>query len=251
MSVTVEEVGGTRTGHYAAGSADRLDGAVIVTGTGERGRFDQAVLEDAFAPRLIRAGALLVMGFQLFYLAEDLHRFPRLAATILPFHGFNILVGAVMLAITWAAWFNRHWRVSVWALCSVLMASTAAIALSNGQIEPLFLSVILFLIGAATLAPWSMAWQVGLELVGVASFAAGSVGVSSSPYHWHGIITVIALAHFWITLGRRNRAQLAQGVQKLRENEARLEQQLVELDYAERRARQSEATLRKVIETRS
>jgi PAS domain S-box-containing protein len=246
-----EEVGETIAGPSESGSAERLHDAGILTGADERGRFDRVALENAFASRLIRAGGLLVLGFQLFYLAEDLHRSPQLVATTLPLHGFNILIGAVLVAITWAAGFGRYWRLSVWALCSALLASTTAITLLNGQVEPLFVSVIVLPIGAATLAPWSATWQVGLELVGVGSFAAGSMGASSSPYHWLGIITVIALAHFWITLGRRNRARLSRGVEALRENAARLEQKLDELDHAERRARRSEATLRRMFDATS
>ncbi|HVA80088.1 MAG TPA: PAS domain S-box protein [Candidatus Binataceae bacterium] len=254
MSVAVEEVRDTRPEHYEAGFAQTLHDAEISPGGIERDRSYPSYpmsVDDAFAPQLIRAGALLVLGFQLFYLAEDLHQFPRLAATTVPFHGLNILIGAAVLAVTWTAWFSRYWRSTVWTLCCTLLASTTAISIANGQIEPLFVSIILLLIGAATLVPWSASWQVGLELAGVGSFAAGRFGAPLSPYHWLGLITVIALAHFWNTVGRSNRAELSRGVQALRENEVRLEQKVIELDHAERRARQSQATIRRMFDATS
>ncbi|HUY29278.1 MAG TPA: PAS domain S-box protein [Candidatus Binataceae bacterium] len=161
------------------------------------------------------------------------------------------MIAAAVLTVSWSAWFRQYWRSAVWTLCSLLMASTTAISLSTGRIEPLFVSIILLLVGTATLAPWSVSWQVGLELVGVGSFAAGSLGAPSSPYQWLGLITVIALDHVWITVGRRNRAEISRGVQALRGNESRLEQKLDELDRAERRARRSEATLRRMFDATS
>ncbi len=251
MLATVEEVGDARTGHYEAGSARTPRDATISLGGVEGGQSDSVFLGDDFAPQLIRAGALLVLWFQLFYLAEDLHRFPQTAASTLPFHGFNILLGVTLLIVTWSAWFRLYWRSAVWSLCSILLASTTAISVSNGQIEPLFLSIVLLLVGVATLAPWSSTWQAGLELVGVGSYVVGSLRAPSNPYHWLGLITVIALAHFWIRLRRHNQAELSRGVQALREYETRLQQKLDELDHAERRARRSEATLRRMFDATS
>ena len=199
--------------------------------------------------RAIRVGALLLIASQLTFLFVDLHLVPEAAHRTLPLHLLNIAVGAILLSAAGSRALIRRWRESALLILAVLIVSTNAIGCFGGQREPLFIAVLLAVVGAGTCLPWSTAWQVSLELLGVVSLASSSLVVPTSFNQWLAIAVAIALAHWSNELSRRNRAEISKGLKILDATQAALRAKVVELEQSERRARESEEVLRKIIET--
>ncbi|HXW84245.1 MAG TPA: response regulator [Candidatus Binataceae bacterium] len=189
-----------------------------------------------------RAGAALILVAELAYLLEGL-RDHRLA--LLSLHILNLAAGFGLLGAMSTRWFKQHWPIVVLSACGTLIASTTVISLVTGQKDPRFGTILLILLGTSALAPWSVSWQLSLELLGVGCFAAGN---SFGFYAWVTLILAIVLAHCAVALNRTVRQRLAREIEQSRKSEAQLKEKLVELEQSERRVRANAEMVQKIID---
>lgn len=247
MGTVVSEEAAAAIGPRQANAA--VHSTIVGTDSEGRRTFDAAEFETTHVTRLIGAGALLIIAFQVVYTTEGCWLHPQGGPAALALHLFNIAAGMALLAVTRTKWFSWHWKPIVWALVVALMASTAGISVLEVRTEPLFASVLLLLVGAGGLAPWDRNWQGSIEVVGLVCLAAASWLVPLTVYQWLTLLTAVGLAHCCVALGERYRAEFAKGIDRLTDFQTHLRDKVLELERAERRARESEEAMRQIIES--
>src|SRR5690349_13512646 len=130
---TAGETMGTVVSEEAAGAIiPRQTGVEIMNPPGHstaegRRTFDPVQFERQHISRLIGAGALLIIGFQIVYLLDGQLTHPDAGPWALALHLFNLTVGVLLLAVSRTEWFGCRWRPVVWSAVVALMASTAGI----------------------------------------------------------------------------------------------------------------------------
>src|SRR5512146_886705 len=135
------------------------------------GRGRQTVTDDSSTIvwglnlRLLRHGAALLAGFEIAYFLLDRFVLPDLTPAIIALHAGAAGVAVLALALTMSKWFERHWRAVCFANLLALYSLTFALRLLTGDTGPLFMTLVLTLIGAGALLPWSARWQLGLSAV--------------------------------------------------------------------------------------
>jgi PAS domain S-box-containing protein len=129
----------------------------------------------------------------------------------------------------------RYWRQLALLVCTALLISTTAICASSMRVEGLFVSTLVIVVGAGTLAPWDWGWQAALSTVAMICFfvlerAPGIVDSEPSMY-WLGLMTAVGLAQSNVYLQMKNRRALAQNLadqlrsdQKLTDSEEKFRQ---------------------------
>ena len=203
----------------------------------------------AYTVTPIRIGALLLFTFQIAYLGVGPYQVPAAARLTVPLHALNLLLAAAVLGATHAEVFSAYWRALVWWSLSALLVSSTLIGLSDNQPDPLFVSVLLILVGAGVLVPWGWRRQVALEMVGIACLLVASLTTGFNLYFWMTLATTIALVRLTRQIGRRDRRRISQSMQRQARIPAPLLDKIAELELAERRARTGEEMVRRIIET--
>ena len=103
------------------------------------------------------------------------------------------------------------------------------------RIEPLFVSMLVIVVGGGMLVPWDWGWQAAIGTVGMVCFymlgRAHGVVDSDPSMHWLGLITAVGLAQSNVCLQTKNRRALAQNLadrlssdQKLTDSEEKFRQ---------------------------
>ena len=181
---------------------------------------------------MFRAGALATLFFQVVYLVQATKPAGegRLALDL-----HLLLVGFPILAfgLTWCPSFQRYCRQVAMVMSIAVIAGMAALSVVNGETIPLFVVSILTLAGTGLL-PWSEYWQGTLSAcVLTASAVVEALVPSGDPYESLrrlGLLTGVGIAQIAVRLGSRYRG--------------RLRLHLEELESAQARSSQSEATIR-------
>jgi PAS domain S-box-containing protein len=205
-----------------------------------------------WAVRLLRAGALLIIGYQsidaLNYFSVE-HGLADARGFI---HLFNVAVGLLLLAMSFTAWMRRHWRAGAFAASSTVIASTALICFYRGITEPLFIATFLFLIGAGTLVPWKLHWQLALSAFGLATLAVVTLALPHSHpvdfYYWLALGTVTGLACAATGLGQGYREAMAKQVRALRMGHEALHAEMTLRAVAQQKVKESEQALRTIFD---
>jgi len=201
----------------------------------------------------MRAGALLMVSFQLVYLETDL-RLPHPASPYLvPVHLFSLLTGLAGFALCWNQWVMRHWQAVGFAVCGILVLSTTWISLITLQTEPLFVSDILFCVAVGSLLSAGWSWQLACTVLCLGSFSVHTAWVPSGDawgvYRWLGLLAAAGLAQFTMASSDRYRKNLSRYVDTLQESRQRLRAEIGEREKAERGLRESEAKFRHIFES--
>jgi hypothetical protein len=181
--------------------------------------------KSTWAARFMRPGFLLIVLFEIACLATSVHFFPTLGARALPFELFNLLAGFVCLSITWTLWFDYHWRASIFGFCAIVLVTSTYVGIATGRTEPLFMSVILLLVGAGSLVPWNVRWQAALTALCLGWLALNALWVPFAQpdglYRWLGLLAAAGLAHFATAMKERYQEDLKSQVRALEEELAR------------------------------
>ena len=221
-------------GKLAGGSSEltsRAEGEISVTP--ETGY--HAPDEAKWAARLVGAGSLLTLLYEIAFLAFD-RRFLSLSRPpVLIFHLINIVLFglAVIMAANVGPWMRRHWKPVAFSFSAMMIASSTCIALITREKEPLFIALMLFLAGTGPFLSWGERTQALLSLVAFASFA---VVIESLPkqefdgYQWLGIVIAAAIGMFSTALERRlHRARRQAEEEVLKSRETLVAQERVRL----------------------
>jgi PAS domain S-box-containing protein len=208
--------------------------------------------------RVLRAGAFVIVVYQSICLLRSLAAHDVASAELLvPLS--NAAAGTVMLALTFSPRAMRYWRPATLLLCSMVTCLTALLGIINLDIEPLFVTALLFMTGAGALVPWSMRWQAALNAIAIAAMAVNEQWlVAPEParvFHWLGLAAAALLSELSAGAGTRFRGELAEQIDALRgshralRTEMRLrEEASAERELTHRRLAENEAMLRRVFD---
>ncbi len=184
---------------------------------------------------LWRTGALLVVFFQLIYAAEHHYASASTFDATLRLHLANIAIGVVFFLSSFTSAMPRYWRQLALSVCTALLVSTTAICTTSTRVEALFVSVLVIVVGAGTMAPWDWGWQAAISIVGMICFFVlgrthGIVDSDPSMY-WLGLMTAVGLGQSNVYLQTKNRRAIAQNLadrlssdQKLTDSEEKFRQ---------------------------
>jgi PAS domain S-box-containing protein len=196
--------------------------------------FDLPVVDETVT-RLTRVGALLIVFSNLIQAAGHAYTsastFDATQSLILA----NVAVGVVFFLLTFTAAIPRYWREIVVFVCTALLVTDTAIGAESMRVEPLFVSVIVIVVGVGMLAPWDRRWQAAISGIGMFCFyllvRAHGVVDSDPSMHWLGLMTAVGLAQSNVYLQTKNRRELAQNLEdrwstdrKLKESEEKFRQ---------------------------
>jgi PAS domain S-box-containing protein len=190
---------------------------------------------DENVVRLWRTGAMLVVFFELIYAAEHHYHSASTFDATLRLHLANIAIGALFFLSSFTAAMPRYWRQLALSVCTTLLVSTTAICTTSTRVEALFVSVLVIVVGAGTMAPWDWGWQAAISIVGIICFFVlgrthGIVDADPSMY-WLGLMTAVGLGQSNVYLQTKNRRAIAQNLadrlssdQKLTDSEEKFRQ---------------------------
>ncbi|MGB6561476.1 MAG: response regulator [Candidatus Binataceae bacterium] len=229
----------------------------------ERRRATEAFDSDtriwSFNLRLMRAGAALLVAFEAIYFIIDSDFPPALTPAAVALHAGAVGITALVLALTMSNWFERNWRAVCLANLLAIYGLTLALDLLTGATEPLFITVVLTLIGAGALLRWSAGWQAWLSAIAwvitVIPLLVRTPAGLETVYRWAGVLIAAALGYFILLMRERHRAELAEWMDRVRTSHQELADALAqratimaERELAERRLREGEEMLRKVFD---
>jgi len=209
--------------------------------------------------RLLRAGAALLIVFEVLYFLFDRLIPPPTTHAVVAIHLAAIGVAGILLGLTSLQWAEDRFHAACFASLTIIYGLTLALCLIEHDAEPLFLTVVLSVLGAAGLAPWSTGWQTGIGAVGVLAVFVQSLaappGELGAIDRLAGVVAAILLGHFTLTMRGRHRAELAHWMARLRDNRRALAAALAhaagalaEREASESRVRESERMLRRIFE---
>ena len=228
----------------------------------KRGRttelFDSETRIWDFNLRLMRAGAALLVAFEgIYFIAAYVS--PKLTLTALVLHAATIAITALVLALSMTNWFERKWQLVCFVNLLAIYGLTLGLRILTGETEPLFITVVLTMIGAGALLRWSARWQAALSVIALVTIVTPTLMRSSvgpeSTYRWLGVMIAAALGHFILATRDRHQTELAGWMDSLRESHQELADALArsaaimaERELAERRLREGEEMLHKVFD---
>lgn len=170
-------------------------------------------LEHAVATwgaRLIAAGSLLTLIYELACLFFD-RRFLSLKNwQILIFHALPIglYAVAVVMAVRVGPWMRERWRPIALLFSSGIIICSALICTMTREVEPFFVTLVLFLAGTGPFLCWGETYQTWLSLIGISAFVIGtreSSDLSVGPYQWCGLFIATAIGVFSTAFEKRLR----------------------------------------------
>ena len=171
---------------------------------------DHSSAESKWAARLVGAGSLLTLLYEIVFLILD-RRFVSLSRPpVLIFHLINVMLfgAAVIMTVNVSSWVRRHWKLVAFCFSTAMIASSTCIALITEEKEPLFIALMLFLAGTGPFLSWGERTQAMLSIVAFASFAVADASLPAQPsdsYQWLGITIAAAIGMFSTALERRLR----------------------------------------------
>jgi PAS domain S-box-containing protein len=168
--------------------------------------------------RLLRAGALLVITYQLVSLNLDV-RLGTPQERVLLFDLAGVVLGAIGFGLTYSQWFAGQWRAVVLVIGGGEIVTATAAAASIGDPVRLFLTVILYSLGSASLVPWTWYWQQSLNFAGIAALILGQAYFSqTSPYaieRWLAVLVAAAIGQCATVFAELYRRELRETMGRL------------------------------------
>jgi signal transduction histidine kinase/CheY-like chemotaxis protein len=166
--------------------------------------------EAVWSVRLAMAGSLLTLVYEIGFLIFD-RRFVSLShPLVLTLHSIiiGLYLAAVLMAVNVGDFLLRNWKNVALCFSSILIASSAWIAVVTDQPEPLFIALVLFLAGTGPFLCWGERYQAILTVIAVAAFATTTYELPyqpADPYRWMGITIACAIGLSSTALERRLR----------------------------------------------
>ena len=212
-------------------------------------------LERAWAIKLVRVGATIIIAYQATYLWLDATSAPTpMTLEVLALHLLNIFAGfcGLLCALSRRGVIRRHWPVVAFAMCAIVVAGMTAIAALTDRTVPTYITLSLFVIGTGALLPWTPDYQAAFSLWTLAGFALSERWSRqfdlTGLYEALGMLCAAVIAQFTTMLGSRMRRQLSAQVTRLSESEKRLRAEATARERTASRLAESETTLRRVFD---
>jgi PAS domain S-box-containing protein len=160
---------------------------------------------------------------------------------IIGFSLFNAMLGVVLLSIRQFRWLQLRWLATTWLVWALLTLSCAITVRLTDDIGGFVELAVSILIVSAMMCDCGRLWLGSLSAVIAGSFVWLSMYRTITPMEWFILLVGVIVAHCGQEMSIRNRREAAAA-------RAALELKIAELDAAQRRARQSEENLRRIIE---
>ena len=166
--------------------------------------------ESKWAARLVCAGSLLTLVFQIAYLALDRRFLSTHQPWLLLLHLLNIgrFLIAAILTLNVGPWLRHYWKHVAFSFSAIMIVSSTGISVITDSIQPLCIMLMLFLAGTGPFLSWGERTQTLLSLVAIVSFAAAAEILPdqrTDTYQWLGILIAAAIGVFSTALERRLR----------------------------------------------
>ncbi len=164
--------------------------------------------ESKWAARLVGAGSLLTLIFEIAYFVFDRRSLSASKPWPLLLHLLNIglfFVAAIM-TLRVGPWIRRHWKIVAFAFSTMLIASSVELTIITGERQPLFIALMLFLAGTGPFLSWGEQIQGLLSIVAIIAFGIAATELPRArpdPYQWLGILIAAAIGLFSTALERR------------------------------------------------
>ena len=195
-------------GQNNAVGASHVATTSAATGLGAGAALAGSAEELRWAARLVGAGSLLTLLYELAFLGFDRDRWWSYGAWPFSLHLLNVALYliAVLMTLRVGPWLQRHWKTVAFSFSSILIASSVWLAIITREAEPLFIALVLFLAGTGPFLSWGERTQALLSLVAFCGFAIAVSQIpdaSADPYQWLGIVIAAAIGLFSTALERR------------------------------------------------
>ncbi len=198
-------------------------------------KMPRALILSENVTALSRATALLIVVCQSVYLFQRHYAGASTIDATQRLILVNIGIGVVFFLLTFTAAIPRYWREVAIFVGTALLITASALGAESMRVEPLFVSTMVIVVGAGTLAPWDWGWQAAIgSIASICFFAltrAQGVVDSDPALHWLGLTTAIALAQANVYVQMKNRRDARQNLQdrqvsdrKIRESEEKFRQ---------------------------
>ena len=223
--------------------------------TSQSGAVSESVydtVELEWSVQLVVIAALIIVCFQIssLLLAE---LYGPLDSAFFGLHFFNIACGAIAFVVMrfGGPGFARRWQAVAFTMCLAVTGGMSTMALLSGQNVELFLALLLFAVGSGPLLPWSPRYQVIFsgallaEFLIVFGFQLDYLGTLRNM----SMLTAVALSQCATVMGNRLRREHWAQMRQLRASEDRLRAEVATHALAELKLRESEAMVRRIIET--
>jgi PAS domain S-box-containing protein len=257
---------GNGTAASARGLTTALSDRIAVEPAGAARGSDGAmtrVMDDADnsaeVSSILRTGALAVIALQIGYMVLDRIVSPDNFARTSPFHIASITLGLIAFVTALSPHAMRNWRANSLLIYTAIIASTAFIAVIDGECDPLVASIVLFSFGAGALLPWGPRWQAALEVGEAIAMLGYSMHTADTTLSvaddWTTVVGALVLSQITAIYSARYRQKLAEQLAALARNHRLLVREMdLRAEIASARERDhirlqaSEAMLRKVFE---
>ena len=170
--------------------------------------------------------------FQLVYAAEYRYTSAWAFDATLGLYLISIAVGVVFFLSTFTAAIRLYWREITICLCTAFVVSNTAIGVESMRVEPVFVVVLVTIVGVGTLCPWEWRWQIAFSVIGMICFyvltRAHGV-VNPDPFmHWLGLTTAVGVAQSNVYLQVKHRRETARNLEDRWGSDRQAEQKLKE-----------------------
>ncbi len=210
-------------------------------------------LERAWAIKLVRVGAIIIIAYQATYLWLDATSAP-MTLEVLALHLLNMFaaVAGLLCALSRRRVITRHWQMVAFAMCAVVVAGMTAIAVLTDRAVPTYITLSLFVVGTSALLPWTPDYQAAFSLWTLAGFALSERWSRqfdlTGLYQALGMLCAAVIAQFTTMLGSRLRRQLSAQVMRLSDSEERLRAEAAARERTASRLVESETALRRIFD---
>ena len=204
------------------------------------------------AIQFLRAGTLLIVVFQgLFFAMHARLLGASFTRYLFVFHLLSVACGCVGFLITYSALVRRHWRPIAFCVSSTTVICATLITSVTGEHDFLTYEMVLVLTGTGAFLPWEPAWQWAFTVVALVAYApVAGIRVADLPVAvgWLTLLTSAGIGHVAVALNTGNRRRTDQMFDKLKQEGARRETAVAELERTHSQLAQSETKLRRVFE---
>ena len=204
------------------------------------------------AIQFMRAGALLIVVFQgLFFAMHARLLGASFTRYLFLLHLISVGSGCAGFLATYSSLVRRHWRLLAFCMSSAVVICASLVTSAAHERDFLTYEMVLFLTGTGAFLPCEPAWQWGFTAVTLGAYApAAGLNLSDLPavVGWLTLLTSAGIGHVAVTLNRGNWRRIAQMFDKLKQEGARRETAIAELERTHSQLAQSETKLRRVFE---
>ncbi|HUO05956.1 MAG TPA: response regulator [Candidatus Binataceae bacterium] len=209
--------------------------------------------------RFVRNGLVAIAMYEAGYIAYDIAVFHHSLPQTMMFRGSVALLCIAGFLVSVVPAKLHYWRAWAFSVCAVAIALLARVAAIDGTNEPVCLTTVLFILGTGALAPWRLAWELGLIAVALVAMALSSLGsgepASRLAFEWIVILTAAILAYLSAVHGARLREEVRRQTELIRDNYRQIlrltvsrEREAAARENEHRRMVESEDTLAKIIQ---